>query len=70
MNNPFYGLTVAHELGHLLTNFGHGETTTNPFPYYHLMYGNGLSDIGILGSKRLYNTDEDKIQNDSHAQDP
>jgi hypothetical protein len=70
VNNPFYGLTVAHELGHLLTNFGHGETTTNPFPYYHLMYGNGLSDIGILGSKRLYNTDEDKIQNDSHAQDP
>ena len=64
---PHYGLTSAHELGHLLTNTGHGETTT-PFPFYRLMFGGGASDDGILGSKRLNNDEEEKIKNDPHVQ--
>lgn len=64
---PHYGLTLAHELGHLLTNKGHGGTTT-PFPYYRLMFGGGLSDNGILGSKRLTNEEEETIKNDPHVQ--
>lgn len=62
-----YGLTAAHELGHLLTNEGHGETT-NPRPSHHLMFGGGLRDIGITGSKRLYEDDEEKIWKDPHVQ--
>lgn len=62
-----YGLTAAHELGYLLTNEGHGETT-NPRPSHHLMFGGGLRDIGITGSKRLYEDDEEKIWKDPHVQ--
>jgi hypothetical protein len=64
--SPHYGLTAAHELGHLLTNDGHGETTT-PFPYFRLMYGGGLSDNGIMGSKRLNGIEGNKIRSDPHA---
>ncbi|MGL4399811.1 MAG: hypothetical protein ACRCXD_08070, partial [Luteolibacter sp.] len=63
-----YGLTAAHELGHLLTNFGHGETIQNPYPYYNLMFGGGLQDTGITGSKRLYEHQEGKIHSDPHAE--
>ena len=62
-----YGLVAAHELGHLLTNDGHGETET-PFPYWRLMFGGGLSNAGITGSKRLNEDEEEKIHSDTHVQ--
>jgi len=55
------GYVVAHEVGHLLTNFGHQSYG------WQLMY-DYASGAGVSGTKRLSSSEEGAIQGDSHVQ--
>lgn len=60
------GYAAAHELGHLLTNAGH-EDSSGSYPVWHLMHGSGLSTNGIMGSRRLKISNQAAIHGNSHA---
>ncbi len=62
---PYGGIVTAHELGHLLTDAGHANSG-GPLSGIQLMI-DGASENGILGAKRFRISDQEKIQNNSHA---
>ena len=62
---PLGGIVSAHELGHLLRDAGHADYVGD-VPETQLMIEGAAAD-GILGAKRLSNSDETKIQGGSHA---
>jgi hypothetical protein len=66
-SNKRGGLVTAHELGHLLRDSGHAGNIGD-IPEIQLMIGGGVAYTnGVLNSKRFSNSDETKIQGNSHA---